>query len=179
MTVKSSMENEPSPEDLQRKLYFLHEQLQIMVRDLPPKYQQRMPNELLCGLAESLVDNTVFGIVNHLMDIQHVTEKQLFQQRLQFINKQNLAVQEIIMGPGDDEYKKTQTVVMKAKHRQELKQYDMRLVLELDQKVSDQQRILEMAGVPGFEVTNNPLKIKVQIRLLDFILRLSQMEVPS
>lgn len=48
-----------------------------------------MPNELLCGLAESLVDNTVFGIVNHLMDIQHVTEKQLFQQRLQFINKQN------------------------------------------------------------------------------------------
>lgn len=46
-------------------------------------------------------------------------------------------------------------------------------------QVSDQQRILEMAGVPGFEVTNNPLKIKVQIRLLDFILRLSQMEVPS
>lgn len=46
-----------------------------------------MPNELLCGLAESLLDNTVFGIVDNLMDIQHVTEKQFFQQRLQFMNK--------------------------------------------------------------------------------------------
>lgn len=39
------------------------------------------------------------------------------------------------MGPGDEEYKKTQTTLTKAKHRQELRQYDMRLVLELDQKV--------------------------------------------
>lgn len=46
-----------------------------------------------------------------------------------------VAVQEIIMGPGDDESKKTQTVLMKTRHRQELRQYDMRLVLELDQKV--------------------------------------------
>lgn len=50
------------------------------------KYQQRFPNELLCGLAECLLDNTVFGIVEHLMDIQHCTEKQLFRKRLRVIH---------------------------------------------------------------------------------------------
>lgn len=54
---------------------------------------------------------------------------------MQLIILFTVAIQEIIMGPGDDEQKKTQTTIMKAKHRQELKQYDMRLVLELDQKV--------------------------------------------
>lgn len=52
------------------------------------KYQQRFPNELLCGLSECLLDNTVFGIVEHLMDIQHYTEKQLFRKRLRVINDQ-------------------------------------------------------------------------------------------
>lgn len=45
--------------------------------------------------------------------------------------------------------------------------------------MNDQQRILELAGVPGFEVTNDPMKIQVQIRLLDFILRLRQMKMPA
>lgn len=62
------------------------------------KYQQRIPNELLASLAESLLDNTVFAIVNHLMDIQHVTEKQLFQQRMQVINKQHCKYFEYIVG---------------------------------------------------------------------------------
>lgn len=57
------------------------------------KYQQRFPNELLCGLAECLLDNTVFGIVEHLMDIQHYTEKQLFKKRLRFIHDHSGKVQ--------------------------------------------------------------------------------------
>ncbi|KAG8334026.1 Protein dgcr6 [Homalodisca vitripennis] len=204
-----------SPEDLQRKLYFLNEQLQVMAKDLPlhrskssglvdnvttesrrpfswcaaflyflakvsvDKYQQRLPNELLCGLAESLLDNTVFGIVDNLMDIQHVTEKQLFQQRLQFLNKHTLAMQELAMDTRMDDVTKTNhRTRLQVTHRKELQLFDMKLVNELDKKVCDQQRILEMAGVPGFEVTNDPIKIQVQIRLLDFILRLSQMQVP-
>jgi len=169
-----------SPEDLQRKLYFLNEQLQIMAKDLPPKYQQRIPNELLCGLAESLLDNTVFGIVDNLMDIQHVTEKQLFQQRLQFMNKHSSSLQELSSATHiDEETKAKHRALMQASHKKELQLFDMKLVTELDKKVSDQQRILEMAGVPGFEVTNDPIKIQVQIRLLDFILRLSQMQQPT
>lgn len=47
----------------------------------------RVPIELLSGLANCLLNDTVFEIVKGLMEIQHVTEKHLFQQRLQVINK--------------------------------------------------------------------------------------------
>lgn len=46
-------------------------------------------------------------------------------------------------------------------------------------QVSDQQVTLEKAGVPGFFVTNKPIEVKVQMYLLDFILRLSKMEIPQ
>jgi len=51
------------------------------------KYQQRIPNELLCELAECLLDKTLYSIVKELTDIQHFTEKQMFQKRLEMINK--------------------------------------------------------------------------------------------
>lgn len=41
-------------------------------------------------------------------------------------------------------------------------------------QVKDQQSTLEKAGVPGFYITDNPKEIKIQIHLLDFILRLSR-----
>ena len=52
----------------------------------------------------------------------------------------------------------------------------MKIVLELDQKVMDQQYTLERAGVPGFHVTNNPNDVRLQMYLLEFITKLSQKE---
>lgn len=66
--------------------------------------------------------------------------------------------------------------MMKIKHENKLKDTDMKLVLHLDQKVKDQQLTLERAGVPGFYPTENPKEIKIQMHLLDFILRLSCMK---
>lgn len=65
---------------------------------------------------------------------------------------------------------------MKLKHSKTLRETDMRLVLHLDQKVKDQQATLEKAGVPGFYVTDNAKENKIQMHLLDFILRLSRMK---
>ena len=50
----------------------------------------------------------------------------------------------------------------------------MKIILDLDQKVMDQQVTLEKAGVPGFFVTNNAQEIKMQMFLLEFIIRLYQ-----
>lgn len=168
----------PTPQDLQRKLYFLVEQLQQMASELPPKYQMRLPYELLSGLANSLLNDTIFEIVKGLMEIQHVTEKHLFQQRLQLLNQQKIEIQETLSGLLDEEKRIAAKMVLQKKHKDELRQTDMKLVLQLDQKVSDQQGILEKAGVPGFYVTNNPMEIQVQMRLCDFIIRLSKMEIP-
>lgn len=51
--------------------------------------------------------------------------------------------------------------------------------MQLDQQVMDQQSTLEKAGVPGFYVTNKPQDIRLQMYLLDFIVRLSHVEIPS
>ena len=168
----------PTPEDLQRKLYFLMEQLQLMASELPPKYQMRLPYELLSGLANSLLNDTIFEIVKGLMEIQHVTEKHLFQQRLQLINQQQIEIQQVLCTLETEADKQSVKQSMFQKYKEELKQQDMKLVLQLDQKVADQQSTLEKAGVPGFYVTNNPMDIQVQMRLCDFIIRLSKMEVP-
>ena len=75
--------------------------------------------------------------------------------------------------------------LLEVKHRKELddfavrceddlKRKDMKVILELDQQVMDQQVTLERAGVPGFHVTNNPQDIQLQIHLLDFISKLSE-----
>ncbi|KAG7196805.1 hypothetical protein KM043_016918 [Ampulex compressa] len=151
----------PTPQDLQRKLYFLVEQLQHMASELPAKYQMRLPYELLSGLANSLLNDTIFEIVKGLMEIQHVTEKHLFQQRLQLMNRQKIETRNALSALMTEE----ECILLKNKlmerHKEEAKEMDMKLVLQLDQKVSDQQSILEKAGVPGFYVTSNPTEIQV------------------
>ncbi|KYN44547.1 Gonadal protein gdl [Trachymyrmex septentrionalis] len=169
----------PTPQDLQAKLYFLMEQLQHMAGELPPKYQMRLPYELLSGLANSLLNDTIFEIVKGLMEIQHVTEKHLFQQRLQLLNQQKIECQEALSATIVDDKLNSIKATLFKKHKEELKEMDMKLVLQLDQKVADQQSILEKAGVPGFYVTNNPVEIQVQMRLCDFIIRLSKMDIPA
>lgn len=52
------------------------------------QYQQRMPYELLSSLANCLLNETIFKIVEGMAEIQQVTEKQLLQQRLQLLQKQ-------------------------------------------------------------------------------------------
>ncbi|XP_060517851.1 gonadal protein gdl isoform X1 [Cylas formicarius] len=170
---------------LQKKLYFLLEELQNMASELSPKYQMRLPYELLSSLANCLLNETVFEIVKGLLEIQQVTEQHLFQQRLQFINskksllKTQFEEQDLLKTYENDSDKKIEVLQkFMIKQKEELKAFDMKLVLELDKKVADQQHILEQAGVPGFYHTKNPLEVKVQMHLLDFLLRLSCMQMP-
>ena len=52
-------------------------------------------------------------------------------------------------------------------------------MLELDQKTMDQQSTLEKAAVPGFAVTNSSQDLRVQMYLLEFIIRLSEMQTKA
>ncbi len=75
--------------------------------------------------------------------------------------------------PADPNTESEKEQVM-ANHSIELKQADMNLILQLDQLVVDQQSTLEKAGVPGFYSTSNPQEIRVQMYLLEFILKLGK-----
>ena len=65
---------------------------------------------------------------------------------------------------------------MERRCEEELKRKDMRIMLDLDQKLLDQQSMLEKAGVPGFFVTNNRQDVRLQMYLLEFITRLSSQD---
>ena len=153
---------------IQEKLYNLLSRLQKMSREIPAQYQQRIPHDVLSQLASSLAQGQIVEIVRMLTEVQQATEKHLFQQRLQFVSKQKTEKQELM------KQAKTQMELAALENRQkeELRQHDMKLITQLDQKVSDQQLTLQRAGVPGFYVTNNPTEIRVQMYILDFILKI-------
>ncbi|XP_055855153.1 gonadal protein gdl [Episyrphus balteatus] len=167
---------QPSPEFLQRKLYFLVDQLKQMHSALPEQFQIRISYELLTELANSLLNDTIFEIVKGLMDIQHVTEKHLENLRNQVENEYQIEVQDWASKISDPEELEHILGLMKIKHTKKLKETDMKLIAHLDQKVRDQQSLLEKACVAGFYVTDNPREIKIQMFLLDFILRLSRVK---
>jgi len=160
-------------EDYQEKLYSLLSKLQQLSREIPAQYQQRISYDLLSSLAASLAQGTIVEIVKVLMEVQQATEKHLFQQRLQFINNQKIEKQNMIIKnePQDS------IAAADEKFKEELRQHDMKLVTQLDQKLSEQQVTLERAGLPGFYVTNNPTEIQVQMYLLQFILKIGNQEV--
>lgn len=136
----------------------------------------RIPYDLLISLSNSLLNDTVFEIVKRLIEIQHVTETHLFQQRQQIEIDHEHEIHTWMEKIQDPEELQHILKLMKIKHKKQLLETDQKLVLHLDQKVKDQQMTLEKAGVPGFYVTKNPKEIKIQMHLLDIILRLSRMK---
>jgi hypothetical protein len=114
----------------------------------------RLPYELLSSLANCLLNDTVFEIVKGLLEIQHVTEQHLYQQRLQFLNtkKSNVSLSTVVLSmfkqiflveeheiltqySNNSEKKVEELRKFMIKQKDELKQFDMGLVLQLDQKV--------------------------------------------
>ena len=143
-----------------------------MSGEIPAQYQQRIPHDVLSQLASSLAQGQIVEIVRMLTEVQQATEKHLFQQRLQFLSKHKMEKQELLKQAKPQ----SEVAAMEARQTEELRQHDMKLVTQLDQKVSDQQVTLERAGLPGFYVTNNPTEIQVQMYLLEFILKIGNDE---
>lgn len=180
--------NETEKKELQQQHYVLLGELQDLARQLPAKYQQRLPYDLLSGLASSLLDGTVFQIVRGLSEIQQMTERNLFHQRQNLVNtykvnksnmakKQKEALQMAVMNrphnvPLLETTHAREAKALDCKFNTDINRMDMKLIMELDQKVSDQQVTLEKAGVPGFHVTNNAQEVRLQMYLLDFIIQL-------
>ncbi|CAG2179169.1 unnamed protein product, partial [Oppiella nova] len=166
-------------ESLQRRHYHLNHELQQMAHELPNLYQQRMPYELLSNLANCLLDTSIGQIVSGLKDIQHITEKTLFERRMRAVGhfremkvdqqkKHRMAQQDGSMNAEQvaHEERKLDRYI-----EDETNKIDMKTITELDQAVSEQQVTLERAGVPGFYVTNNPTEIRLQMYILEFIAR--------
>ncbi|XP_072443945.1 protein DGCR6 isoform X3 [Chiloscyllium punctatum] len=149
--------------------------------------QQRLSYDTLSNLALALIDGTVFEIVQGLLEIQHLTEKNLYNQRLKLHSEHRALKQELLKKHKEalQSCKTHNMAVLRAAQQRELealeqrvkdeqRMMDEKIVLELDQKVIDQQNTLEKAGVPGFYITTNPQELTLQMNLLELILKMQQ-----
>ncbi|XP_033635378.1 protein DGCR6-like [Asterias rubens] len=181
----------------QQRQYALLMEIQRLCRELPVNYQQRLPYSMLSSLSLSLLDGTVFQIVNHLAEIQQMTERKLMEQRAQLVNthkgmkqemtkKHKSALQSCQSKPHNlklvtntnDKEKQAQD----KRIEEEIKQMDERIVLEIDHRVAEQQMTLEKAGVAGFFRTTKPEEVRLQMYVLGIVRKLSKTpfnQIPS
>ncbi|NP_001403704.1 protein DGCR6 isoform 4 [Mus musculus] len=181
----------------QERHYQLLSALQSLVKELPSSFQQRLSYTTLSDLALALLDGTVFEIVQGLLEIQHLTEKSLYNQRLrlqnehrvlrQTLRQKHLEAQQscrphnlpVLQAAQQRELEQEPPLLkswqaMEHRIREEQQAMDRKIVLELDRKVADQQSTLEKAGVAGFYVTTNPQELTLQMNLLELIRKLQQ-----
>ncbi|XP_036433926.1 protein DGCR6 [Colossoma macropomum] len=176
----------------QERHYYLLSELQTLVKDLPSSFQQRLSYTTLSDLAQALIDGTVYEIVQGLLDIQHLTEKNLYNQRQKLhsehrvlkqdmMRKHKLAIQNCkshnlaVLKTNQ----RAETEALEQRIKDEQRMMDEKIIAEMDQKVLDQQNTLEKAGVPGFYITTNPQEVTMQMNLLELILKLQQKESQS
>merc|ERR1712001_228551 len=96
--------------------------------------QQRIPNELLSALATSLVEGPISEIVSSLTEVQNVTEKQLFRERLQVLrghSQEKLEFQSKYQETICDMLDPSEIVKVTEDLEQEKKQMDQRQAKEL------------------------------------------------
>lgn len=159
---------------------------------LPPNLKQRMTNVQMKELTLSLLeDDTVFDIVQELEDIQSLSERQLLNKRMKVVGNHKMQKLQMAKRHKEDvlktEHRPHNLPLLKLDHDKEraalekkladqVKLTDQEVILELDQIVSNQQSTLFQAAVPFFSVTNNAQEIQVQIHILRFIQKLSQIK---
>ncbi|KAG9270270.1 protein DGCR6 isoform X1 [Astyanax mexicanus] len=193
MELYSGLYGEPAdPTKQQERHYYLLSELQSLAKDLPSSFQQRLSYTTLSDLAQALIDGTVYEIVQGLLDIQHLTEKNLYNQRQKLhsehrvlkqdlLRKHRLALQSCkshnvtVLKTNQ----KAETEALEQRVKDEQRMMDEKIIAEIDQKVIDQQNTLEKAGVPGFYITTNPQEVTMQMNLLELILKLQQKEEKS
>ncbi|KAM4578748.1 protein DGCR6 [Fundulus diaphanus] len=180
------------PAKLQERHYYLLSELQALVKDLPSSFQQRLTYNTLSDLALALIDGTVYEIVQGLLDIQHLTEKNLYNQRQKLHCEHQALKQDMVRKHKEalqsckshnlallKSTQQTEVEALEVRVREEQKMMDKKIVAEMDQKVIDQQNTLEKAGVPGFYITTNPQELMMQMNLLELILKLQQQDLQA
>jgi hypothetical protein len=164
-----------------------------MVRELPTELQHHFTKEVLNSLASSLLDGTIFEIVNNLYEMQLISEKKLYDDRQKIEKEYNRQRSQLLQRHKTTEkaweVKPHQLSVVQAANKRELSAFDKRMTDELhrfdlkimnefDSKVSEQQDTMNKVGIVGFNVTNNKDEIVLQMHLFSMIQRLYKMNLP-
>ena len=182
------------PSDLGKLTTETSDRLQLYVSSLvkyrdevAPAYQARLTGAKLRELASCLLDGTVFDIVKELEEIQQLSERSLLNRRMKTVGGHKSQRLEMDRRHKEEVFccqhrqhnlplvtakQETEKHELEKRLTEELRSVDKKVILELDQIVSEQQATLQQAAVPFFSVTNKPDDIQVQMYILSFIQKL-------
>uniref|UniRef100_A0A7E4UY09 Uncharacterized protein n=1 Tax=Panagrellus redivivus TaxID=6233 RepID=A0A7E4UY09_PANRE len=100
-------------------------------------------------LIERLVEGTTCAIVSSLRDLQKFKENELLEEREKKLTE--LRSQGIF------------------DTNEAMKEFDLNVLKELDELITEQQNSLACAHVPLFYTTSDPKQIKIQMAIMEFI----------
>ncbi|XP_065837672.1 protein DGCR6L-like [Oscarella lobularis] len=139
-----------------------HSRYVDVIRELAAKLSEeqrrRVSSDVIYDLATSLLDGTVFEIVRELEEIQQILERDLLNRRMKVVNVQR-ASQSAETPEGEAA----------------MREVDQGIILDLDQRVAEQQATLQRAGIPCMMPTNKREDIVLQMEILRWIQRLSRL----
>ncbi|XP_022652785.1 gonadal protein gdl-like isoform X1 [Varroa jacobsoni] len=164
--------------------------IEEMWKEIPSDLQDYIPASTLEDLCTALQNPTTLEVVKLLQEVQELREGQLYQQRCDLVGeiksrlgevrrqhqerrelqaKAGLSLEEL------DKELEAQWNLVSDEVKRELNSKDLNIIGEIDSTVVEQQRALQEVGVPHFKETKEPVELRIQMTLLDFLLRIVRM----
>ncbi|KAF9956258.1 hypothetical protein BGZ72_002877 [Mortierella alpina] len=116
--------------------------------------------------ADAQEGGTLLGEIKRLQERQMSMERSLFEDRQAVLEKHKKSLIQLqaseIMGVNIT----AQMQKTKNAHREELKQFDKHVIRRMDKEITAVQESLSRAGVPTMSLTQDPIRIAAQIRVL-------------
>ncbi|KAA3680910.1 uncharacterized protein DEA37_0008639 [Paragonimus westermani] len=181
-------------EAFQQRVYFYLTELRAFFAESPLDIRVGISEELLTQLAHVLADGSVFDLVTELAESQRLEEQALHKQLTELRADQSCERTALRQKHREERMllaaRPHHLPVLKKEQADEQKHLTKRqaevlrtllvhIVHSLDGRVIEQQTALERTGCSVFVRTTDPQQIRVQMRVLDWIMRLSQRPLPS
>ncbi|TGZ65549.1 hypothetical protein CRM22_005816 [Opisthorchis felineus] len=178
----------------QQRVYFYLNELRTLFAEAPIDIQAGISEAALTQLAHTLADGAIFDSVIELSEAQRSEEHALHKQLMSLRSEQS-AERTALRNKHREERainasRQHHLPILQKEQEQELQRLTKRqmdsmrsltthIVHSLDGRVMEQQSALEQIGCPLFIRTTNPHQIRIQMRVLDWIMRLSHRPLPT
>ncbi|CAH8864369.1 unnamed protein product [Trichobilharzia szidati] len=181
-------------EYFQQKVYHYLNKLREFLQEVPYDMRPNINEDIIQRLAHVLAEGKVFTTVSELIDSQRI-EEQILHKQLVDLRAEQSATRSALRRKHRDEISMNSSrphhlPVLHRQHEQETQRLSktqsdafrsllLRILDSLDGRVVEQQLALERLGVPTFTRTTDPDTIRIQMKILDWIVRLAHRPLQS
>ncbi|TPP67704.1 hypothetical protein FGIG_00861 [Fasciola gigantica] len=178
----------------QRRVYHYLMELRNLFSRCPIDVQTGISEEVLTEVAHLLADGSVFDLVSELAEAQRSEEQVLYKQLMDLrsdqsgeraaLRKRHREARSIIVSrphhlPVLQKEHEHEQQHLRKRQAEATRSLITRIVHALDGRVMEQQTALERTGCSVFRRTTHTRLIRIQMRVLDWIMQLSRHPLPD